>query len=79
MSDRFDLENAIMRCWLLLDDLEETTCHFVDDPKWTNKCGDAEYQDELMNQYLGLKKTYELKFQKVWDIFTELVEKRDIK
>lgn len=77
--DRFDLEEQIMRCWMIIDDLEEITKYIVDDPKWAGKDGSAEYQDEIMNKYFGMKELYEVKFQKMWDIFTNLIEKQDLK
>jgi hypothetical protein len=77
--DRFDLEQQMMKCWLILEDIDEITTYFVDDPKFRDRCGDAEYQDELMNKYFGLKEIYEVKFQKMWDIFTKLIENNQIK
>jgi hypothetical protein len=35
--DRFDLEQKIMKCWMVTDDLDEVTKYFVDDPKWLDK------------------------------------------
>jgi hypothetical protein len=77
--DRFDLEQQMMKCWMILDDIDELTTYFVDDPKFQDRCGDAEFQDELMNKYFGLKEIYEVKYQKMWDIFTKLIENNQIK
>jgi hypothetical protein len=77
--DRFDLEKQMMKCWMILDDLDEITTYMADDPKWLDRCGDAEYQDELVNKYFGIKEVYSVKFQKMWDIMTKLIENKDLK
>ena len=65
----FDLEQEIMKCWNVCDDIDLITQHFVDSPDW--KGMDGELCDALMNKYFGLKEVYELKFQKLWDTFEE--------
>ena len=77
--DRFDLEQKIMKCWMVTDDLDEVTKYFVDDPKWLGKDGSAEYQDEIMNKYFGLKELYEVKCQSLWDTFEKLIESGQLK
>ncbi|MAI05366.1 MAG: hypothetical protein CMA07_06605 [Euryarchaeota archaeon] len=77
--DRFDLEQKIMKCWMVTDDLDEITKYFIDDEKFQDRCGDAEYQDELMNKYFGLKELYEVKFQSLWDTFEKLIESGQLK
>jgi hypothetical protein len=66
---RFDLENRILECW--------------------NVTGDIGIVSESMNDYhipveqtantlLGIQKLYELKFQKLWDTFEELIRNGDL-
>lgn len=66
----FDLEQSIMSCWQVIDDIEMTTAWFVDDPKWEGM--DAELSDALMNKFFGIKEIYELKFNKLWNEFEEV-------
>ena len=57
--DRFDLEQEIMNCWNVVEDLKMIYAaeHLYDD------------EDAMMNALLGLGSLYELKFQKLWDTF----------
>ena len=57
--DRFDLEQEIMSCWNVVEDLKMIYAaeHLYDD------------EDAMMNALLGLGSLYELKFQKLWDTF----------
>lgn len=57
--DRFDLEQEIMNCWNVVEDLKMIygAEHLYDD------------EDAMMNALLGLGSLYELKFQKLWNTF----------
>lgn len=68
-KDRFDLEESIMECWNILDDIQIVTEHFVDSPKWEGM--DPKLCDALMNKYLGIKELYDIRFQRLWDTFLE--------
>lgn len=68
MSDIFDLEQQIMNCWAVVDDIDMLYKHFGDHPKFGGRWN-SEAEDEMMNLMLGLKSLYELKFQKMWDTF----------
>ena len=50
-KNRFDLENEIMDCWKVTDEINMVTKHFVDSPKWTDMSG--ELSDAMMNKYLA--------------------------
>jgi hypothetical protein len=65
----FDLEQEIMKCWNITDDIDLITSHFVDSAEWAGM--DPKVCDALMNKYFGLKEVYDLKFQKLWDTFEE--------
>lgn len=69
-KDRFDLEQCIMECWNILDDIEIVTEHFVDSPKWEGM--DPKVQDALMNKYFGIKELYDIRFARLWDTFLEM-------
>lgn len=63
----FDLEQDIMSCWQVVDDVKLLYYHFGDDPRFVGL--DAKAEDEMMNLLLGVKSMYELKFEKLWKTF----------
>lgn len=66
-KDRFDLEQAIMNAWATSEDLD-LVYHNTDNLNLSPKdC------DTIQNQLLGLKYLFELRMEKVWSIFEELV------
>jgi len=71
MSNKiFDLEQEIIQCWNVLDDIDLITTWFVEDPKWEGM--DPALTDALMNKYFGIKELYQLKFDKMWNTFEEV-------
>jgi hypothetical protein len=66
-KDRFDLEQEIMNCWRVTDDID-SVAHFVGQINL-----DAKDQDALLNMLLGLKQLYHVKFEILFDTFEELV------
>ena len=69
-KDRFDLEQSIMECWCITDDIDMVTEHFIDSGKWKNM--DPQLADALMNKYLGIKELYEIRFERLWNVFLEV-------
>lgn len=65
--DRFDLEQAIMVAWNTCEDID-LIYHNTD-----NLDLNAKDCDNLQNQLLGLKHITELRFEKMWHIFEELI------
>ena len=67
MADRFDLEQQILECWKVIEDIEllYENLESMDD-------------DELMNYLLGLQSMYKLKFNRVWTTFEQLVNDKKI-
>jgi len=59
MTKQFELEQAIMNAWHIVDDID-TIYQRIDKPI---------DQDELMNLLLGLKTLYQLKFEQLFDVF----------
>lgn len=71
MSTRFDLEQAIMNCWCVVDDLDtlfEEVCE-----------SDKIDQDMVANILLGTKQLYHLKFRKLFDMFEDMIHQGTIK
>ena len=66
-KDRFDLEQEIMNCWRVTDDID-SVAHFVGQINL-----DAKDQDALLNMLLGMKQLYHVKFEILFDTFEELV------
>lgn len=68
MKNRFDLEQDIMNCWNVVDDID-IIYHSKD--LYDN-------QDEMMNALLGLRTLYKLKFEKLFSTFEDCVKQRYI-
>lgn len=63
MVDRFDLEQDIMQCWNVVDDIE-----------LVYKSTDWSDLDSVQNSLLSLHTMYKMKFEKMWDTFEECVK-----
>jgi len=61
MTDRFDLEERIMHCWGIVDDLDYVAELVQDD-------------DKAANMVLGLKSLYQAKFEKLWETFENSIK-----
>jgi hypothetical protein len=59
-SDRFDFEQQIQKCWLVTEDIYELA-EGVLEHNLTS--------DQITNVLFGMKEMYELKFNKLWDMF----------
>lgn len=66
-KDRFDLEQDIMKCWNVTEDIE----NFIG-------ARDAMSEDEQLNYLIGLKQIYEIKFNNLWTAFESCVRERSI-
>lgn len=62
MRDRFDLEQEIMTCWNVVDDLK---FYVANSDRWT--------ADEQMNYINGLTVKYDKRFDHMFSIFEECV------
>ena len=67
--DRFDLEQQIMKCWNVTDDIQ-LVYETVLDKEMT--------KDQIANCLLGMHQMYELKFNKLFDTFSELIAQEKI-
>lgn len=70
MKTRFDLEQEILACWNITDDLDRllSQCEMIEP---------AETADYIQNIVLGLKSVYAMRFQETWDTFEYLVGVKD--
>ena len=68
----FDLEQQIMGCWTVVDDIGEVCKHIGNDPGFASI--EPEVEDEIMNLLLGLKSIYQMKFQNLQNSFEEHCE-----
>lgn len=69
MKTRFDLEQEIMHCWSIVEDvkaLRETI---------SNSIVTQDFQENFL---LGLETIYQVKFQKLWETFEECVSNRQL-
>jgi hypothetical protein len=64
MGDLLDLEQAIMACWNLKDDLDLVAESVLEE---------TQTQDELANTLIGLSAIHELRCQKLFEIFEKVV------
>ena len=69
MNDRFDLEQQIMACWNVTSDIE-TLFEGVIESDMT--------PDQIANILLGMKQLYELKFDKMFRTFEQLIQNKSI-
>ncbi len=67
MSDRFDLEQNIMQCWNVCDDIQL----YLD-------MHDNMDEDQRINYLIGLKQMYQMKFERCWNSFEQCVSTRQI-
>ena len=66
-KDRFDLEQDIMKCWNVTEDID----NFI-------AAREGMSEDEQLNYLIGLKQIYEVKFANLWTAFEDCVRERSI-
>ena len=60
MKTRFNLEQDIMNCWQIVDDLDAVAGSITD--------------EDTKNLLLGVKKLYQIKFEKLFSTFEDVVK-----
>jgi hypothetical protein len=70
LYDRFDLEQQIMKCWTITDDLKLLRQNVLEKNMST---------DDITNFILGLETIYECKFNELFDQFGYLIQVGKIK
>ena len=59
-QDRFDFEQQLLQCWRVTDDIKDVSEGILE--------GDLN-TDDAANILIGVRHMYELKFNKLWDLF----------
>jgi hypothetical protein len=65
--NRFDLEQEIMNCWHVVDDIRSLYKHYLDGPKPMT-------EDEVSNVLLGLESLYQIKFEQLFQTFEQVIK-----
>jgi hypothetical protein len=68
--DRFDLEQHIMNCWNVCEDIKAVIkMHDIRNMS----------EDELLNVMIGLEALYQLKFETLFNVFEKMIANGQIK
>jgi hypothetical protein len=68
MKNRFDLEENLMKCWHVTDDLD-MLAEIVGGTEMN-----AKDQDKLLNIIIGMKEMYNARFSATFEVFEELIK-----
>ena len=60
MSNIQDLEQEVLRCWEVTQDLDLLAQEY-------------EHDDDICNRVLGIKHVYDMRFNKAWDTYEKVV------
>ena len=69
MSDRFDLEQNILDCWKITDDINLL---------YRNVMEEELDKDKISNVLLGLQAIYGMRFEQMWETFETVVRNKEI-
>jgi len=69
--NRFDLEESLGQMAQFTTDIDTIIYAVGDAPKPAT-------EDELLNMLIGLKQLHEVRYQKMWDIFEELIKNKKL-
>ena len=69
MSDRFDLEQNILDCWKITDDVNLL---------YKNVMEEELDKDKITNVLLGLQAIYSMRFEQLWSTFENLVSNKEL-
>jgi hypothetical protein len=65
MTSRFDLEQQIMDCWHIVDDLKIVNEYTLEDLSFD--------KDKISNVLLGIQELYQIKFDKLFRTYEDLI------
>ena len=69
--NRFDLEEAMSNLHQIGEDIETIIYAIGDSPiKYT--------EDQLLNMLIGIKQLHDTRYQKMWNVFEQLIENKTI-
>ncbi len=63
--DRFKMEDQIMNCWRVVDDIHDLT---------EGVCEHNLTQDQISNILIGMEQLYTIRFNKLYDEFSKMME-----
>ncbi len=66
--DRFDLEQDIMNCWQVVDDLKTLSRRYLDGAEMS--------EDEVANVLIGIESLYQIKFEQLFGTFEQCIKSR---
>lgn len=69
--NRFDLEQDIMNCWQVVDDIRILSKRYLDGPEMT--------VDEVSTVLLGIELLYQLKFEQLFSTFEQCIKNNQFK
>lgn len=69
MTDRFDLEQSILNCWNVTSDIDLLYENVMENDMST---------DQIANALLGMQTIYEMKFEKLFRQFEQLIHTKKI-
>jgi hypothetical protein len=69
MSDRFDLEQNILDCWKITDDINLL---------YKNVMEEELDKDKIANVLLGLQAIYSMRYEQLWETFETVVRTKEI-
>ena len=67
MSDRFDFEQQIIKCWNVVDDLKELDEALFEG--WVENNS----EDTFSNHVQSIAHVYDVKFHKLWSLFEDVM------
>ena len=65
MTKQYDVENGILKCWNIKDDLDLLIEHIAESEM---------SRDEILNILIGINGLYDLKFNKLWSSYEEMIK-----
>jgi len=74
MTDRFDLEQQIMTCWNIIDDIKLLNIGVLEG----KPDGTELTTDDVSNYLMGLEAIYGLKFEQMFNTFSTLVNQKQV-
>lgn len=69
-KDRFDLEQDIMACWSVVDDIKQLNERLMDGLPGVTDLS----TDQLANILLGLESIYQMKFERLFDTYSQVLK-----
>jgi hypothetical protein len=70
MTDRFDFEQQILKCWNITEEIQLLNEQVLENDELT--------KDQISNYLLGLHTIYEMKFDKLFTQFENMVKDKKI-